>query len=93
MGDINITPITHGSTDTEIQPLCIQRRKSQMSLVFNTTQDRLIKREDGMERVKSGILKEIYISVFKIKTAKQMVRSIYYKMMGDIVSARSQVVS
>ena len=58
-----------------------------MSLAGSTTQDRSIKREDVMERGRSGVLMEISTLVSSRMTTEQMVTSINCKMTAHTVSA------
>ncbi len=88
MEDLKITPITQSSGPTDTQPMCIQTRKRQMSLVGSYTQDRSIKREEKMERGSLGIAMEISTLVSGRVAGKQMVRSISSKLMAHTVSAR-----
>jgi hypothetical protein len=69
----------------------IQRRKREMSLVGKDTQDRSIKREDMMERGKSGKNGEISTLVSGRVIVKLMVRSITCKMTAHTVSESGQV--
>jgi hypothetical protein len=92
MEDLNITPITHISTATERQPMCIQRRKRQMSLVGSYTQDRSIKREDGMEKGSFGVGMEISTLVSGRVAAAQMVSGIDCKMTAYTICASTQMV-
>jgi hypothetical protein len=58
-----------------------------MSLAGRNTQDRLIKREEQMERGKRGIGLEISTLVSGRVTGEQIVRSMTCKMMAHTVSA------
>ena len=66
--------------------MCIKRMNGQMSLVGSATQDRSIKREDGMERASCGIFMELSTLVSGRVPATQMVRCITCKMTAHTVS-------